>query len=308
VVIQILAVYDRPVPAAAVQFLLAGLPVDDLLDVLVSYYVVTFDQGHFSLHPLDRHYAYRQIPDTEAAYGKGALHARAAEFFRQHRQPRDHWHTIEDLDPQLREFHHLIQAERYDQACALLNGPERSYLLIWGHAASLVPLHSVLGERVRNRELQAANLDHLGEAYWRLGEAQQALRCHKQALTLARQGGNLEREARCLTNIGAAYWILGQPQEAREYHEQALTIFRTLLALDDRWAEAHCLGNLGIAHRLLGEVREGIAYFEQHLQLARELGDRRGEVRALIRACRVMEVWGLGQLFQPKEPQGLILG
>jgi tetratricopeptide (TPR) repeat protein len=281
-VIQILAVYDRPVPAATVQFLQPALPVDDLLDVLVSHYVVTYDQGHFSLHPLDRHYAYRQIPETEAAHGKVALHARAAEFFRQHRQPRDHWHMIEDLDPQLQEFHHLIQAERYDQACALLNGPERSYLLTWGHAASLVPLHSVLVERVRNRELQAANLDHLGEAYWRLGEAQQALRCHEQALTLARQGGHPQREARCLTNIGAAYWILGQPQEAREYHERALTIFRTLSALDDRWGEAHCLGNLGIAHRLLGEVREGIAYFEQHLQRARELGDRRGEVRALI--------------------------
>ena len=26
------------------------------------------------------------------------------------------------------------------------------------------------------------------------------------------------------------------------------------------------------------------------------------------RACRVMEVGGLGQRFQPKEPQGLILG
>jgi tetratricopeptide (TPR) repeat protein len=281
-VIQVLAVYDRPVPAAAVQSLLPALPVDDLLDVLVSHYVVTYDQGHFSLHPLDRDYAYRQIPDTEAAQTKGALHARAAVFFRQHRTPRDHWHTIEDLDPQLQEFHHLIQAELYDQACALLNGPERSYLLVWGPAASLVHRHSVLVERVRNRELQAANLDHLGEAYWRLGEARQALRCHEQALTMARHDGNPQREARCLTNIGAAYWILGHPQEAREYHEQALTIFRTLSALDDRWGEAHCLGNLGIAHQQLGEVRPAIAYYEQHLQRARELGDRRGEVRALI--------------------------
>ena len=281
-VVQVLAVYDRPVPAAAVQSLLPGLPVDDLLDVLVSHYVVTYDQGHFSLHPLDRHYAYRQLPDTEAAHAKGALHARAAEFFRQHRKPRDHWHTIEDLDPQLQEFHHLIQAELYDQACALLNGSERSYLMLWGHAAYLVQLHSLLMDRVRNRELQAVNLDHLGEAYWRLGEARKALWCHEQALTIARQLGDRQREARCLTNIGRVYWILGQPQEAREYHEQALTIFRTLSALDDRWGEAHCLGNLGIAHQQLGEVRQAIAYHEQHLQRARELGDRHGEVRALI--------------------------
>jgi tetratricopeptide (TPR) repeat protein len=281
-VIQGLAVYDRPVPAAAVQYLWPGLRVDDLLDTLVSHYVVAYDQGHFSLHPLDRHYAYRQIPDTEAEATKAALHARAAEFFRQRRTPHDHWHTITDLDPQLQEFHHLLQANLYDQACALLNGIERSYLLIWGHAASLVQLHSLLVERGHNRELQAANLDNLGEAYWLLGEAQEALRCHEQALALTRQLGNPQREARCLTNIGRVYWILGQPQAARAYHEQALTIFRTLSALDDRWGEAHCLGNLGITYQQLGEVREAIAYYEQHLQRARELGDWRGEMRALI--------------------------
>jgi tetratricopeptide (TPR) repeat protein len=283
-VIQGLAVYDRPVPAAAVQHLVPGLPVDDILDTLVSHYVVAYDQGHFALHALDRHFAYRQIPDREAENAKAALHARAAEFFRQLRQPQDHWTTIEDLDPQLQEFHHLLRAGLDDQACALLNGAEGSYLLVWGHTAYLVQLRSLLVERVRNRALQAANLDHLGEAYWRLGEARQALRCHEQALALTRQLGHRPREARCLTNIGRVYWILGHPQEARAYHEQALTIFRTLSALDDRWAEAHCLGNLGVAHQQLGEVRQAIAYYEQHLQRARELGDRRGEMRALINA------------------------
>jgi tetratricopeptide (TPR) repeat protein len=281
-VTQVLAVYDRPVLAAAVQHLVPGLPVDDLLDVLVSHYVVTYDQGRFSLHPLDRHYAYRQIPDTEADDAKRALHRRAADFFRQLRKPREHWHTIADLDPQLQELHHLIGAELYDQACGLLNGSERSDLLLWGHAASLVHLHSVLVDRVRNRALQAANLDHLGEAYWRLGEAREALRCHEQALTLARQGGNPQREARCLTNIGAVYWSLGQPQEALTYIQQALALFRRLATRDDRWGEATCLGHLGVAHHQLGEAREAITYGKQHLQLARELGDRRGEARALI--------------------------
>jgi tetratricopeptide (TPR) repeat protein len=281
-VIQGLAVYDRPVPPAAVQHLVPGLPVDDLLDTLVSHYVVAYDQGQFSLHALDRDYAYRQIPDTDAEDAKAALHARAAEFFRQLRQPRDHWTTIEDLDPQLQEFHHLLQAGLYDQACALLNGPEGSHLLVWGHAAYLVQLRSLLADRVRDRALQAVNLDSLGEVYWCLGEAQRAMRCHQQALTMARQLGHRPCEARCLTNIGRVYWIIGQPREAQESHEQALTIFRTLSAMEDRWGEAHCLGNLGVAHHQLGEVRQAIAYFEQHLQRAHELGDPRGEVRALV--------------------------
>src|SRR4029453_8279021 len=80
---------------------------------------------------LTQHYAYRQIPDTAAETTKAALHARAAGFFRQRRTPQENWQNITDLDPQLQEFHHLIQAHLYDQACALLNGIERSYLLIW---------------------------------------------------------------------------------------------------------------------------------------------------------------------------------
>jgi tetratricopeptide (TPR) repeat protein len=281
-VMQVLAVYDRPVPAAAVQALLPGLRVDDVLDTLVNHYVVAYEQGHFSLHPLDRHYAYRQLPDTEAEGTRAGLHAQAATFFRQLRTPPEHWHTIADLDPQLQEFQHLIQARLHDQACALLTGREGQALLVWGHAASLVQLRSVLVDHVRDSALQAANLDQLGEAYWRLGEAREAMRYHQQALTMSRQLGHRQQEARCLTNIGAVYWILGQPQEAREFHEQALAIFRTLSTTDDRWGEAHCLGNLGIAHQQVGEVRSAITYYEQHLQQARELGDGRGEGRALI--------------------------
>lgn len=281
-VMQVLAVYDRPVPTTAVQSLLSRLRVDDVLDTLVSHYVVAYEQGHFSLHPLDRHYAYRQIPDTEAEGTRAVLHAQAAAFFRHLRTPPEHWHTIADLDPQLQEFQHLIQAHLYDQACALLNGREGRTLLVWGHAASLVQLRSVLVDRICDSALQAANLDQLGEAYWRLGAAREAMRYHEQALTMSRQLGHRQQEARCLTNIGAVYWILGQPQEARESHEQALAIFRTLSTTDDRWGEAHCLGNLGIAHQQVGEVRSAIAYYEQHLQRARELDDGRGEGRALI--------------------------
>jgi len=41
------------------------------------------------------------------------------------------------------------------------------------------------------------------------------------------------------------------------------------------------LGNLGNAYAALGEVRKAIEYYEQHREIAREIGDRRGEANAL---------------------------
>jgi len=100
-VMQALAVYDRPVPAAAIRSLLPRLPVEDLLDALVRNYVVTYDREHFSLHPLDQRYAYHQIPAAEGDDARPVLHTHAAAFFRTLRKPQTEWQSIDDLEPQL---------------------------------------------------------------------------------------------------------------------------------------------------------------------------------------------------------------
>jgi tetratricopeptide (TPR) repeat protein len=51
--------------------------------------------------------------------------------------------------------------------------------------------------------------------------------------------------------------------------------------LGDRRAEGRALGNLGVAYRSLGEYRRAIEYHEKHLAIARGVGDRRGEGAAL---------------------------
>ena len=48
-------------------------------------------------------------------------------------------------------------------------------------------------------------------------------------------------------------------------------------AVGDRRGEGNALGNLGLAYADLGEVRRAIEYYEQALVIAREIGDRRGE-------------------------------
>jgi hypothetical protein len=95
-IMQALAVYDRPVPATAIRYMLPALPVDDLLDSLVRNYAVAYDHELFSLHPLDQRYAYGQLPEGDSDYSKPALHTSAAEFFHTLQKPQEAWQTIED--------------------------------------------------------------------------------------------------------------------------------------------------------------------------------------------------------------------
>lgn len=70
-VLEALAVFNRPVDATAIAFLLQpwfpALDVRASLRRLVNSYFVTFNRttGEYSLHPMDREYVYRRIPEEE---------------------------------------------------------------------------------------------------------------------------------------------------------------------------------------------------------------------------------------------------
>ena len=51
-VMQVLAVYNKPVPGAAIRFILPALPVDTILDRFVLDLIASHDRGRFWLHPL----------------------------------------------------------------------------------------------------------------------------------------------------------------------------------------------------------------------------------------------------------------
>jgi tetratricopeptide (TPR) repeat protein len=52
-------------------------------------------------------------------------------------------------------------------------------------------------------------------------------------------------------------------------------------AIGDRRGEANSLGNLGLAYRSLGEYRRAIEFHEQSLEIKRAIGDRGGEANSL---------------------------
>jgi tetratricopeptide (TPR) repeat protein len=271
-VVQALAVYDRPVPAAAIRSLVPRLPVEDLLDALVRNYVVTYDRDYFSLHPLDQRYAYQQIPAAEGAAARPALHTCAAAFFRTLRKPQTAWQSIDDLEPHLQEFYHLVHAGLYDHACLLLNDiNDVSYVLRWGSAAHIARLRSQLIDRLVDPHLRAENWGSLGNAYLALGDLPQARACYEQALAIAREMRDRLREGRWLGNLGTVYRTVGDLPQARACYEQALAIAREV---HDRLREGIWLGYLGTVYHTVGDLPQARACYEQALALAREVHDR----------------------------------
>jgi tetratricopeptide (TPR) repeat protein len=285
-IMEALAVFDRPVDETAVAFLLhpwfPGLDVRAGLRHLVRGYFASVNRvtGEYSLHPLDREHAYRQIPDQmgieiEIERGEGYtrrnLELRAADFYASIRKPESEWKTIDDLAPQLAEFEHRVRAGDYGRACRVLEPIDLDYLFLWGHYARLVQLREKLVDHLTDRGLRAANLDRLGLAYHYLGQLEQAIELHKEALAIACEIDDRRAEGDSLGNLGLAHHHMGQSEQAIELYKQALTIAREI---GDRREEGTLLDRLGRAHRALGQVERAIESHEEALAIAREVSDR----------------------------------
>ncbi len=274
--LEVLAVYGRPVPAAAVQAVVGA--EDPTLDVRATlarlvrraYAAYDGERQEYSLHPLDAAYLY----DHLEAERRRALHARAADYYARLRLPEEAWREVADLEPQLAEFEQRLGAGQYEAAARLLGEIDFDYLLLWGHAALVKELREQLLGRLEDRSLEAVNLGILGLACAALGEVRRAIEFYEQALEIHREIGDRRNEGNHLGNLGAAYYRLGEVRRAIGFYEQALEIDREI---GDRRGEGADLGSLGNAYAALGEVRRAIAYYEQALEIAREIGDRRGE-------------------------------
>jgi tetratricopeptide (TPR) repeat protein len=284
---EALAVLDRPVDETAIAYLLhpwfPGLDMQASLRRLVSGYFVSASRvtGEYSLHPLDREYAYHRLPDGDEpdACNRRNLELRAADFYAGLRKPESEWKTIDDLAPQLAEFEHRVHAGDYDGACRVLEPIDLDYLYLWGHYARLVELSAKLVGRLRDPSLQVVNLGSMGNIHYGLGQFKQAKACHQQALKISREIGDKWNVGRQLGGLGRVCRVLRQYKRAVDYSQQALSIARMV---GDRHSEVTHLGNLSVTHRNLWEYEQAIEYNQQALSVAREIGDRRGESYHLV--------------------------
>ncbi|MHB2018207.1 MAG: protein kinase domain-containing protein [Candidatus Xenobia bacterium] len=306
-VMQVLAIYDRPVPEAGVRWLLPGLAVEDMLEALVRSCAVTCHHDRFSLSPLDAAYASRQTPEDDGPYSRAALNRQAAEFYRHIRRPLESYRALTDLEAPLSEFQHLVRAGHVEAAAAVLRELDQTWLTPRGHARVVVamrrqlsglppaiemenvamlglalmnlgevqgcrePLHQALGmaEAQGNRVMRLRLLGALGAAAADLGDHQQAVQCAEAALWEARAVGDQEAAAVLGANLGAGYSQMGDYQAAAGRLAEAL---QQASALGLRSLEMTCCGNLASLHSDQGRLDEAQAWIERALETARAMG------------------------------------
>jgi tetratricopeptide (TPR) repeat protein len=290
-----LAPFGREPVAAALELTVSRLRLP--LGELVSYGLLLRDGDRYEVsHALIHTYASRRLAvEAEAAARLAAYYTELAQT--ESEKGLEGYHRLDAERAHLmRVLAGCVEREDWEAARSLVGavGSHDGYLHIrchWTERIIAIKTGVTAAQKLGERRVEGVFLDFLGTTYRDLGQVEQAIEYHQQALTINQEIGDQQTEGICLGNLGNAYRDLGQVEPAIEYHEQALTITREI---GDRRHEGIWLGNLGTTYSAaLGQAERAIEYYEQALAIAREIGDRRGEA---------FHCWNLGLLYEESDP------
>jgi tetratricopeptide (TPR) repeat protein len=274
-VVRALAVYGRPVPPAAVDYML--LPFQQglskpLLERLVGMHLVRVEAGRYFLEPDERSHAYERLPDGLASdrterpppFTKAALLFWGAEYCR-HAPPTGGRPSPEDQELSLLEVDLRRRAGDYEEAARLLGRSARRYLLPQGEMALLAQEGQRLEGVLPDSALAYRTIMLLGLALRRLGDHDAAIVRFARARQLARRLGDGLAEKKALTNLATCYFELGRVTEAASWYERAIELARTLEHED---AQAEPLLNLGLCYSQAGDLARAVDHYREGLRIA----------------------------------------
>ena len=296
-VMQALAIYDRPVTPAAIDFLLqpniSSINSAPVLNRLTNMHFVRRESGRYYLHPVDKEYAISKVPKKESitaeniewkeviraikesTFSQHNLTLRAAEYFAQARKPRTEWKKLDDVAAQLAEFDLRCAADDYDTAASVLLEIDFEYLLLWGHYRLTLGLYEKIYKHIDDRILRRGIIGNMGTTFYYMTQYQNALQYHSIALKMSEEEEESKlNQAIWINWIANSFLDLGKIRDAITHYELSLKLAKEVRSKVD---EGHALNNLGLAYASLGDIHKAIQFYEQSLVIARDIGDRRNE-------------------------------
>jgi CHAT domain-containing protein len=145
-------------------------------------------------------------------------------------------------------------------------------------ALHLAEASVAIARRVSSKEALGRSLRSKANALYMLGENQQALDFHAEALRIFREIGNAEEEARTLIPSIQPFILLGKYDLAFAVAADAKKIFRNL-GDDKRWA--HVEINVGNIYHRQDRFEEGLACYERAYEMLLPFRDAEGLAVAL---------------------------
>jgi tetratricopeptide (TPR) repeat protein len=286
-VMQALAVYNRPVSPAAIDYLLQPhLPSIDsalVLNRLVNMHFARREAGRYYLHPADREYAFNIIPVEKD------LTTKDTKVTKEDQEDL----TAKNAKPAKEDLNLLLESLRSSRASRLTNAFTQHDLL--NRAADYFA-------QARKPRAEWKKLDDLAAQL-----AEFELRCeagdYDTATTVLKEidfnylilWGHyrlvIDLHLRVkdkikdkylimgnMTGLGNTHFLISQARNAIVYYETGLL---TAQETKNRQAEGVFLVGLGNAYNALGDARKAAEFQEQALIITREIRDRTSEGAAL---------------------------
>ncbi|MHC4127083.1 MAG: hypothetical protein ACYTE6_01080 [Planctomycetota bacterium] len=242
------------------------------LGMLIVRGLVTFDarRDRYDLHPVVRQHAYECLPQRDR------VHDRLAGFYAQVRLPVQ-LTRIDELQPAVEQYHHLLGAGRYEEAFSLLSGQLATALR--DRFADQQILSQLLGglfggpdgtqPHVANRSDQAWAVSELAKAYSYSGETRRAAALCEANLASFESKSQQESLVVVLGVLAGVQSRLGR-LEAAEASLRRLVELTGRLGREPEQATARNRLGLLLAHRAAFDeaVKELDAAFETMKQTA----------------------------------------
>ncbi|TCO57948.1 tetratricopeptide repeat protein [Actinocrispum wychmicini] len=267
-VLDVLAVFGRPVPAAAVAWVVGPMAPD--LDVTVTLAklaargrMVTVDRTTrtFALHPMDSDLIRSEL-DPDGPLGSRALDRRVADWYANSKLPAPRRHSVDDVLPDRYEFAHRVRAGDHEVAAQLLN--EFDEFLMWrGSAAATAVMHEQLRGQLRDPEIKLGHLVGHGMSLVGIGPLDKAAEVLREAVELVDEVGDLHLTQRATFALGDAYRLLGRLDLAIEPLNRSVELAAQLRSPE--WL-SRALMSLSLAHS-----------YRRELDLAQQVAERMHE-------------------------------
>jgi serine/threonine protein kinase/tetratricopeptide (TPR) repeat protein/ABC-type transport system involved in cytochrome c biogenesis ATPase subunit len=177
---------------------------------------------------------------------------------------------------------------RYGKLCAVLDQHDE--------AIRLLTTALELSERANDEDGATAATIYLAQSHKFVGDTNRALTLLQGALDRAVRARNVRRRAECLYQFGNTYLRLNQIADAERVLRESLRLSREV---DDRVRESQSLVGLGLAAAQSGVWPKAEGFWTEGLQLARALGLRLHEGRAMRRVAELL--FDKGELERARE-------